>query len=137
MNAADSVICVPWASASPAGLMLSASPSSVAATLAPAREVDTAPAPGSKIPPPHAAVVTELVATAQSQAHCPRTHCVSHEFQMHVWYEAGSTRALPVQLLPGGHGDTAPGSHQTSKSASAHVAAVAHTVPRNARLPLW
>src|SRR5215831_18139223 len=49
--AVDSVMVVPSALAIPAGLSTTASPSSADATAAPARDVDTAPAPGNSNPP--------------------------------------------------------------------------------------
>src|SRR5690606_34028066 len=51
ISAADSVIVVPLDFARPAGLRLSASPSSADAIAAPARDVETAPEPGRNSPP--------------------------------------------------------------------------------------
>jgi hypothetical protein len=51
MNVAEIVSLSPGAFARPAGLIDSASPSSVDATDAPARDVETAPEPGTNNPP--------------------------------------------------------------------------------------
>src|SRR5258705_3494261 len=59
--AVEIVIVQPLAFARPAGLMLSASPSSADATAAPAREVEIAPEPGRNSPPAAAGVLTRRV----------------------------------------------------------------------------
>src|SRR4051812_4561212 len=56
--AVEIVSVQPLVFASPAGLMLSASPSSADATAAPAREVEIAPEPGRNSPPAEAGVLT-------------------------------------------------------------------------------
>src|SRR5688500_3361929 len=67
MNAAEMVMVVPSVFANPAGLTAIASPVSVEATAAPARDVVTAPGPGKYMPP--ATALLALPTTRKAATH--------------------------------------------------------------------